>query len=64
MTIAIQLLNQSNEHEVEIIYSDSKFGTDGHLTGERVESQAGIIKPRDFSIFYIHSNRNLIVVEK
>lgn len=64
MTIEIQvLLDKSQNRSVECHYSDTKFGPNGQPTGEKVDSMAGIILPGESHTYWIHSNRNLRIIE-
>jgi hypothetical protein len=72
MTIQVELLNLDQHRSVKVVYSDDKFtvGTPGQesphqplTTGEKTESPAGVLLPGDKGSFWIHSNRELRVIE-
>ena len=62
MTIQVELLNLDQHRSVKVVYRDDKFAM-GQPTGEKVESPAGVLLPGDKGSFWIHSNRELRVIE-
>ncbi len=63
MTIQVELLNRDQNRSVEVLYSDTVYGPEGP-TDEKIESQAGILKPNEMQAFWIHSNRDLKLREE
>ena len=63
MTIAVELLNQDSHRSVEVLYSDTVFGTDGQPIDAKLESFAKLIAPGEKYIFYLTSQRDLRVLE-
>ena len=72
MTIQVELSNMDQHRSVKVVFSDDKFsvGTPGQgspheplTTGEKIESLAGVLLPGEKGSFWIHSNRELRVIE-
>lgn len=62
MTIRVELLNKSEDRSIKIFYRDIRVA-DKDAPAGITESPAGTIPPAGTDSFYIHSNRQLIVIE-
>ena len=64
MTIQVELINHDTSRSIEVIYQDVIVDADGAPTGELSTSLANIIEPERFQMFYLHSGRTLLIVER
>ena len=62
MTIQVELLNKSEDRSVKVFYRDIGVSV-GDTPAAITESPCGTIPPAGSDSFWIHQNRQLIVVE-